>query len=97
MLHLLSENRLSPAVAERIADHDVLVLLGSSIWAAYPGHADNEQLTRLLARGCRIGVMEDALAASGIETSQLLAGVDVVDYPGLVELTVAHQPIHTWC
>lgn len=97
MLHLLSENSLSQAVVERIDAGDTLVLMSASIWAAHNGHADNGKLSELLARGCKVGVMEDALAASGIEPSKLLAGIEIVDYPGLVELTVKHHPIHTWC
>lgn len=97
MLHLLSENSLSQAIADRIAAKDVLVLLGNSIWAAYSGHADNGKLTALLSRGCQVTVMADALTASGIELPKLLTGVDVIDYPALVELSVAHHPIHTWC
>lgn len=97
MLHLLTANPLTAAVAERIAAGDVLVLQSAAIWSAVTGHIDNRKLQLLLERGCHVRVMQDLLTASGIDPQQLLPGVDIVDYPGLVELTVAHYPIQTWC
>lgn len=97
MLHLLSAGQLTQAIADRIGNDDVLVLHSASIWAAYPGHADNDKLQRLQDRGCRIFAMQNLLAAAGIEPTKLLPGVGVIDYPGLVELSVAHHPSHTWC
>jgi tRNA 2-thiouridine synthesizing protein B len=97
MLHLLTEDSLSPAVTARIAASDSLVLLGGAVWAAYLGHSDNQQLQTLLAQDCRIYAMRDLLAAGGIDSRQLLAGVTAIDYPELVELTVQNPLIHTWC
>lgn len=97
MLHLLTENSLSAAVTERIATGDGLVLLGGAIWAALHGHADNSKLLELLQRACNVYAMRDLLTASGIEPDQLLAGVTAIDYPELVELTMQHPVIHTWC
>jgi hypothetical protein len=34
---------------------------------------------------------------NGIADSQLLLGVDAIDYTQLVELTVKNTVIHNWC
>lgn len=97
MLHCLTENNLSQAVADRIASGDCLVLQSGATWTALDGHTDNGKLLALLQRGCGVHALRDMLEASGIQADQLLPGVTVIDYPELVELTIQHSVIHTWC
>lgn len=97
MLHLIADSFLSQALVERIASDDGVVLQAGSAWAAYTGHQDNMQLNRLLSQGCGVYVLQDVLAMLGIDRQKLLPGVQTIDYPGLVALTVKHPVIHTWC
>lgn len=97
MLHLIAENSLSQAVVERIAAGDDVVLQAGSVWAALAGHRDSGKLGQLLAKPCRVFAMRDMAQANGIEPERMLAGVVVIDYPELVELTVENPVIHTWC
>jgi sulfur relay protein TusB/DsrH len=97
MLHLLSLTVLSPEIVERIGARDDVVLQQGLVWAALKGHADNAKLLSLLAKQCQVCVLQEMLAVNGIENSAVLAGVKIIDYPGLVELTVKNSAIHTWC
>lgn len=97
MLHLVSLSPLPPEVAERMAAEDDVVLQQGSIWAALKGHADNAKLSHLMAEGCFIYVLREILEVNGIDDTQILAGVNIIDYPGLVDLTVKNPVIHTWC
>lgn len=97
MLHLISDSYLAQAVVERIAGHDDVVLQAGSAWATYTGHQDNAQLIQLLSQGSGVYVLKDVLAMQGIDLQNLLPGVQAIDYQGLVELTVKHSVIHTWC
>lgn len=97
MLHLIADSFLSQALVERIASKDSVVLQAGSVWAATAGHQDNTQLNQLLSQGCDVYVLKDVLAMQGIDQQKLLPGVQAIDYPGLVELTVKHPVIHTWC
>jgi len=97
MLHLLSLSALQSEIVERIASGDDVVLQQGTVWAARKGHADNSRLLQLLAQHSQVYVLLEMLAVNGIELSQLLPGVNVIDYPGLVELTVKNPVIQTWC
>ncbi len=97
MLHLLSQPPLQQALIERIADGDDVVLQQAMVWSAFTGHADNSKLLQLLARQCRVFVMQEMLTVNGIENSQILAGVDIIDYAFLVDLTVKNPVVHSWC
>ena len=96
MLHLIAEAALSEAVVERIAACDDVVLQGGVVWAAFSGHHGNTRITQLLARDCRLYVLSDMLAKHGIGHQQVLAGVEIIDYSALVDLTVKNPVIHTW-
>ena len=97
MLHLLAQTQLTDAIVQRISAGDAVLLQHGSIWAALSGHADNAKLAALQALPCQIYVMQDMLQASGITVEQLFSAVNVIDYPGLVELTVSQPQIVTWC
>jgi len=97
MLHLIAEVSLSPAVAERIAGGDDVLLQGAAVWAAFIGHRDNQTVRLLLGRRCHVYAMQDALSVSGIAADKLLEGVQAIDYPEFVDLTVSNSVIHTWC
>jgi tRNA 2-thiouridine synthesizing protein B len=67
------------------------------VWLAKEGHAENTKLTQLLVKGCRIFVLQEILLLVGIAQQQIITGVEVIDYAGLVALSVENSVIHTWC
>ncbi|MGY6276668.1 DsrH/TusB family sulfur metabolism protein [Methylomonas sp. MgM2] len=97
MLHLIAQNSISAAVADRIAADDDLILQSGAVWAAFKGHKDNPLLSELLKRGCHIFVLRDVLSVGGIAVEQLLHGVQSIDYLKFVELTEKNTVIQTWC
>jgi tRNA 2-thiouridine synthesizing protein B len=97
MLHLLSLGSLGTELIERIGAGDDVLLQQDLLWLALEGHAENVKLLQLLAKGCRVYVLQEMLVVNGIKHSLVLGGVDIIDYPGLVELTVKNPVIHTWC
>lgn len=97
MLHLISQSPLKQEIVERIAVGDDVVLQQATLWAALQGHVDNAKLLQLLALPSQVYVLQEMLEVHGIDPLQILTGVNVIDYPGLVELTVKNPVIHTWC
>ena len=97
MLHLIAENSLSAAVAERIAAGDDVMLQAGAVWTAFAGHRDNPRLLALINKGCQVYTLQDVLSMSGINERQLMPGVLVIGYPAFVELTVKNPVIQTWC
>ncbi|MDD4914566.1 MAG: DsrH/TusB family sulfur metabolism protein [Methylococcales bacterium] len=97
MLHLISLPVLQPEIIERIAAGDDVLLQHNLVWLAKQGHSDNARLLELLRRPCGVYVMQDMLTACGMAPDGILPGVSIIDYSGLVELTVKNPVIHTWC
>lgn len=96
MLHLIFQTPLTVAVVERLGTTDSIVLQGAAVWNALQGHMLNASLIRLLEHNARLYVLQEDLQVNGIERSRLLSGVEVIDYDGLVDLTVANSRIQTW-
>lgn len=96
MLHLVSQASLQQEIVERIDIGDDVVLQQGAVWAVLTGHVDNAKLLRLLALPCQVYVLREMLTVYGIEVSQVLTGIRITDYPGLVDLTVKNPVIHTW-
>ena len=96
MLHILALPRLDSATVERIAAGDDVLLQRGTIWALLPGHQDHPQLTRLKAKNCQLYVLADWLAVNGLLAKVPAQPVQVIDYPGWVELTVSNEIIQTW-
>ncbi len=97
MLHLVSQAPLQQEIVERIVVGDDVVLQQGTVWAALNGHVDNAKLLQLLALPAQVYVLRELLEINGIESMRILGGVNVIDYSGLVELTVKNPVIHTWC
>ncbi|WP_445371651.1 sulfurtransferase complex subunit TusB [Methylomonas sp. HW2-6] len=97
MLHLLSQLPLQAEVFARMAPGDDIVLLDATVCGALRGHQDNRLLQQVMARACQVYAMRDMVEAYGLQAGRLLPGVEPIDYAGLVELTVKHPVIHSWC
>ncbi|MBD9358122.1 DsrH/TusB family sulfur relay protein [Methylomonas albis] len=97
MLHLLSQMPLQTAVVERIGNGDDVVLMDGAVCATLTGHSGNALLRQLLSQSCRVYALQEMLLVHGVEQQGLLVGVELIDYAGLVELTVKNPVIHSWC
>lgn len=99
VLHLV--NRLPPegsalrASFERLLPGDAVVLMEQAVYACRAGSERAEAL-RQAAGGLRLFALEPDLAARGIFPETLAAGIEPVDYPGLVALCCAHDRVNSW-
>ncbi len=95
MLHLIFQSPIETAVLERTDAGDVLVFLENSVLRILQNGTLADTLTKQLnTRG--LYVLEDDLAVRGIDADELLQGIEVIDYAGLVALTVKHPLIQSW-
>ncbi len=96
MLHLIFQPSPEPALFDRMASGDSAVFLESGVLNVLR----NGRLSGLLeSRTADIGfyVLAEDMAIRGIDASELIAGFEVVDYDGLVRLTVENPLIQSWC
>lgn len=96
MLHQLALPAITDALVERITAKDAVLLQRASVWAVHQGHLDNLKIQCLQDKGCQIYVLQDTLHCFGIDPNQILAGIQLIDYPAWVALTVEHPVIMTW-
>jgi len=95
MLHLISSSPIALAVFERIDSGSSIVFLENAVLRILRNGQLSGRLTGMLADHHLYALSAD-LMIRGIETEQIVEGIEVIDYTGLVELTVAHPLIQSW-
>ena len=95
MLHLIFQSPIEIAILERIDSGDDLVFLENSVLRILQNGLLHDALTQLLYRS-RLYVLSDDIGVRGITTDELIKGIEVVDYAGLVALTIKNPVIQSW-
>lgn len=95
MLHLISASPVAPAVLERIDSGSSVVFLENAVLSILSNGQLNARLAGMLADH-RLYVLAADLLMRGIDADRIVQGIEVIDYQGLVGLTVAHPLIHSW-
>lgn len=95
MLHLIFQSPLEAATLERIDSGDVAVFLENAVLRLLKNSAISDILTRKLSCN-RLCVLSDDITIRGIAPDELTEGLEVIDYAGLVELTVNNVGIQSW-
>ena len=95
MLHLIFQSPIDIAILERIDSGDVVVFLENAVLRVILNSDLSDRLTQQLGRN-RLYVLSDDIAVRGIAPNELVKGIEVIDYAGLVELTVNNPVIQSW-
>jgi tRNA 2-thiouridine synthesizing protein B len=95
MLHLIFQSPLETAVLERIDSGDELVFLGNAALCTLKNSSISKTLTEKLSSN-RLFVLSDDIVVRGIVPDELVKGVEVIDYIGLVALTINSPIIQSW-
>jgi tRNA 2-thiouridine synthesizing protein B len=95
MLHLVFQSPIEIAILERIDSGDDVVFLENSVLRILQKGSLCDTLTQLL--NCnRLYVLFDDIEVRGIVADELVNGIEVIDYPELVGLTVKNPVIQSW-
>jgi len=95
MLHLVFQFSGDTPILERIDTGDGVVFLDNAVLRILQDGSLTNRLTLLLPNH-RFYALTDDLAIRGITADELIQGIEVIDYPKLVALTVEHSLIQTW-
>ena len=95
MLHLIFQSPIESAILERIDSGDIVVFLENAVLRTLQNSAISNTLAQQLGRN-RLCVLSDDIAVRGIIPDELVQGIEVIDYAGLVELTVNNPVIQSW-
>jgi tRNA 2-thiouridine synthesizing protein B len=96
MLHLIYRFSQKPEAVARIAAADDVVLMQGMSWAICAASADSSLVDYLLSQSCQVYVLQEMLTLYGIDHENRLPAVQIIDYQGLVALSVKNTAIQTW-
>lgn len=99
LLHIINTSpamRSSLQSCLRVAQkHHAILLIEDAVIAARKNSATESIIESVLQR-CKVYVLEPDLLARGIKTQQIITGIELVDYPGFVQLTVDYSGVQSW-
>lgn len=96
MLHLIFQSPLQTATLERMATGDVAVFMQSAVLSLMQNSTYADMLSNKLSTN-RLLVLSEDMLIRGIQPSELIPGLEVIDYGGLVVLTTENPLICSWC
>ena len=96
MLHLIYQSPFEHSVIQRIESGDDVVFFENAVFRINKGRLQNTELEQMLANNVHLYVLCDELAIRGVNTDELVLGIAVIDYSGLVALTEKNKIIRTW-
>jgi tRNA 2-thiouridine synthesizing protein B len=95
MLHLIFQSPIETAILERIDPEDVVVFLENAVLRVLQNSSISDALKQQLSSN-RLCVLSDDISIRGIAKDELIEELEVIDYAGLVELTVNNAVIQSW-
>jgi tRNA 2-thiouridine synthesizing protein B len=77
-----------------VLEGSAVLFYEDAVYAVMAGSAAEDQVKP--ASGVKLYVMGPDLKARGVATDRLIAGVEVVDYAGFVDLAAEHDKVQAW-
>lgn len=96
MLHLIFQKEIDSAVFQRINIGDAVVFMGEGVLRTLASSIWSNQFSTLQSKAT-LYVLQDDIEIRGIEPQRLVQGIRIIDYTGLVTLTVDNKTIQSWC
>jgi tRNA 2-thiouridine synthesizing protein B len=96
MLHLIFQSTVDSALLQRIDSGDDVVFLENAVFRVIKQGLSSVELQSLLKNRVYLYVLDIELETRGINAAELVSGIEIIDYPGLVGLTEKNRVIRTW-
>jgi len=96
MLHLIYQSPIDSSVIQRIESGDDVVFFENAVFRLNKGSQQSSELEQMLAINAHLHVLSDELEIRGVNTDELVLGIAVINYSGLVSLTEKNKIIRTW-
>ena len=95
MLHLIFQSPIETAILERIDSGDDVLFLENAVLRILAKGILCPALTDLLQHN-RLFVLADDIKVRGISASELVKGIEVIEYSEWVNLTIKNPLIQSW-
>ncbi len=79
----------------RMAADDCVLLIENGVYTVKAGNAISSELEKRFAKFA-VKVLQPDLEARGIDQSEVIGGIDVIDDVGFVDLSITHGPVVSW-
>ncbi len=96
MLHIISQSPIEHTVLGRIDTGDQVLFVENAVLSLLEGGRLASNLVQLQIKA-RLFILAPDLETRGIDKEKLVAGIELIEYTGFVELTVENKVIHSWC
>lgn len=95
MLHIITTSAGQALIFERTGKGDAVLFIEDAVLCLHKNRPDaKDLLSHCQLLDCY--ALAADLQLRGLAQEQLVTGVALLDYPGFVDLTVAHDVIKTW-
>lgn len=95
MLHLVFQSPLESAILERIGAGDAVLFLENATLRLLKNSAYSTQIQQLSATN-RLFALQADTESRGINISELINSINLIDYDAFVSLTTEHKTIQSW-
>ncbi|CAG7857817.1 hypothetical protein MCAMS1_02784 [biofilm metagenome] len=96
MLHLIFQSPIDIAILERMAPGDAAVFLESAVLGVLQKGQSADVISTRLGHH-KFYVLSEDMGIRGICKTEIMPGLVVINYSGLVKLTAEHSLIQSWC
>lgn len=98
MLHTVNKSPFERTALESCLAHArpgaAILLIEDGVYGALRGTAFSQKVEAALG-GVKIYALQGDLEARGVQ-DRVLDGIELVDYPGFVDLAAEHNPVQAW-
>ena len=99
ILHTVNKSAFERNALESCLAHaqpgSAVLMLEDGVYGAVAGSRIADKVAQA-AKDCKLYVLGPDLAARGISQDKLIAGINVVDYGGFVDLAAEHDAVQAW-
>lgn len=99
MLHIINKSPFEKSSLDSCLRYAregaALLLIEDGVYAALKGTAISGKMQATLET-LKVYALGPDLKARGMDALQVIEGIEVVDYGGFVDLTVAHDKVQSW-
>ncbi len=99
ILHVVNKSPFEKTSLDSCLMHakegSAILLIEDGIYAAFSGTTIVDKV-RAAIKKCKVYALEADIKARGMDVRKVVDGVKVISYEGFVDLTVAHDSVHSW-
>ncbi len=96
MLHLIFQSPIAHSVLQRIESGDDVVFFENAVFRLNRDTILSSELKQMLNNNVHLWVLSAELDTRGIQIDELIQGVEVIDFVGVVKLTEKNKVIRSW-